>query len=201
MESPFDVEKAPIYVYPQPIMKYGPDIDDRRAQMGSSIAAVLREHPDEKGLILCNSYKEVDVYDEYLRTKHPEQWNRVIRQEKGDNIEDLMEQHIGHENSIIMSPSLWEGLDLRGELGTFLIVAKIPYPEYTNPIVQGLKNLDNNRYFEDTVLKIRQGVGRVIRSREDHAKIYILDGAFKTIYRYNRKQFPQEFIDRVIYVR
>jgi Rad3-related DNA helicase len=82
-----------------------------------------------------------------------------------------------------------------------LIVAKIPYPEYTNPIVQGLKNLDNNRYFEDTVLKIRQGVGRVIRSREDHAKIYILDGAFKTIYRYNRKQFPQEFIDRVIYVR
>jgi len=67
-------------------------------------------------------------------------------------------------------------------------------------VIQGLKEIDKNRYFQDTCMKIRQGVGRVIRSVDDEADIYITDAAFKTIYRYNRVLFPEDFQVRVVNV-
>ena len=112
----------------------------------------------------------------------------------------MFEDHSVKEGSVIISPSLWEGADLKGDLAEFLVIAKVPYPTFNDPIIQGLMQIDKNRYYEDCVMKIRQGVGRVIRSVEDEADIYITDAAFKTIYRYNRGLFPEDFQSRVVNV-
>jgi Rad3-related DNA helicase len=181
-------------------MTYTPDMDKKRAKMGGCIASVMNEYPGKRGLILCNSFKEVEFYEEYLIENYPECGERLTVHRRGDNPETLMEEHSFRFDSVLISPSLWEGLDLKGDLGEFLAMAKVPYPDFNDPVIQGLKDLDKNRYFEDTVMKIRQGVGRVIRSVDDEADIHILDGAFRQIYKYNGKLFPEDFKERVLYI-
>ena len=200
MPSPFDPDKSPIFSYPQPNMSYTPDMTGKRSKMGGVIASIMNEYKDKKGLILCNSYTEVEFYADYLHEIFPEHSKRLTVHQRGDNVETLFEDHAAKEGSVIISPSLWEGADLKGDLAEFLIIAKVPYPTFNDPIIQGLMQIDKNRYYEDCVMKIRQGVGRVIRSVDDEADIYITDAAFKTIYRYNRGLFPEEFQSRVVNV-
>lgn len=198
MKSPFDPELAPIFVYPQPTMTYEPDMTHKRNRMGGCIGSLMEEYPDVRGLILCNSHAEVGFYEEYLDQKFPEQALRLTVHRKGDALEDVVKDHLKKPDSVLMSASAWEGLDLRDEAGRFLGIAKVPYADMSDPVVQGLAKIDKKRMFEDTIQKIRQGVGRIIRSSEDFGDIHIMDGAFKKLYLYNQKDFPESFKERVI---
>jgi Rad3-related DNA helicase len=198
MPSPFEPHKAPIFSYHQPIMTWQPDMDAKRAVMGGAIASVMSDYPNQRGLILCNSFNEVEFYEKYLQSKFKDCGMRLTVHERGMNAEILLEEHAANPDSVIISPSLWEGVSLDGALGEFLIIAKVPYSDFADPVIQGLKELDKARYFEDCCMKVQQGVGRVIRSVEDEADIHILDGAFKQLYRYNHKLFPIDFQERVI---
>jgi len=200
MPSQFDPEKAPIFSYPQPNMSYVPDMTRKRSKMGGVLASIIKEYPNQRGLILCNSYIEVEFYANYLAEKFPDCSRRLTVHARGDNVESLLKDHTVKKDSVIISPALWEGLDLYGDLGKFLIISKIPYPDYNDPVIQGLKEIDKHRYFEDTIMKLLQGIGRVIRSIDDEADIHIPDAAFKTIYRYNRKLFSEDFQSRVVNV-
>ncbi len=197
MPCPFDPELAPIFSYPQPTMTWEPDMTNKRNRMGGSIAALMKAYEDDRGLILCNSHTEVGFYEEYLDSKFPEQAERLTVQRKGDNLEDILEMHMAKDDSVLISPSAWEGLDLRDDAGRFLGIAKVPYPDTRDPVIAGLMKLDKGRYFEDTIQKLRQGVGRIVRSSEDYGDIHILDAAFKKLYLYNQKQFPETFRVRV----
>jgi Rad3-related DNA helicase len=200
MDSPFDGDKAPIFSYPQPTMTWSPDMDKKRAKMCGSIVSVMREYPGKRGLILCNSFKEVEFYEEYMTTNYPEQAMRLTVHGRGDNAETLLEDHSFKSDSVLISPSLWEGLSLDGELGEFLAVAKVPYVDMSDPVTKGLMEMDKNIYYENTCLKLVQGVGRVIRSADDEADIHILDGSFRKIHRYNQKLFSESFKERVVMI-
>ena len=200
MPSPFDSDKAPIFSYPQPTMTYSPDMTIKRSKMGGVILSIMREYQSQKGLILCNSFKEVEFYEEYISKKDTENAKRLTVHRRGDNAETLMEEHIEKDGSVIISPSLWEGLSLDGPLGEFLCIAKVPYADINSPVIKGLMELDKGRYFQDAVLKIQQGVGRVIRSVDDRADVYILDGGFRKMFRYNKNLFTDNFKSRLIYL-
>lgn len=199
--SIFPPENAPIYVQPSPVMKYDPSgMGPVRDKMGGSILATLRQYKGKRGLILCNSFAEVEHYTEYIRTKDVEQYMRLTVHQRGDKADYFMEEHIRKHDSVFISPSSWEGLDLKGDLGEFLFITKIPYDDFSDPVIQGWKEIDKGRFFEDACLKLRQGLGRVIRDPEDKADIIIGDAAFKTLYRYNRDQFPEDIQKRVQYL-
>ena len=200
MPSPFDPDKAPIFSYPQPNMSYVPDMTGKRSKMGGVLASIMKEYSNQRGLILCNSYVEVEFYANYLYEKFPDCSKRLTVHSRGDNVESLLEDHAVKEGSVIITPVLWEGLSLDAELGEFCIIVKIPYPDYKNEVIQGLMKINKGRYFEECCLKIQQGVGRVVRSVDDHADIYIADGGFRTIFKYNKNLFPEHFIERVVYV-
>lgn len=198
MPSPFDPDKAPIFSYPQPTMSYVPDMSKKRSTMGGVIASIMKDYDGERGLILCNSYAETEFYAQYLSEKFPDCSQRLTVQARGDNVETLLEEHGKKPDSVLISPSLWEGLSLDGDLGKFLMIAKVPYVDISDPVIKGLMELDKNSYYENTCLKLVQGVGRVIRSVDDSADIHILDGAFRKLFRYNQKLFPKHFVYRVV---
>ncbi len=197
MESPFDPELAPIFSYPQPTMTWEPDMTNKRNRMGGSIGSLLEAYEDDRGLILCNSHAEIEFYEDYLDRKFPEQAFRLTVHRKGDALENIVEDHLSKEGSVLMSASAWEGLDLIDDGGRFLGIAKVPYPDMRDPVIKGLMEIDKGRYFEDTIQKVRQGVGRIVRSSTDYGDIHFLDGAFRKLFLYNQKQFPESFRVRV----
>ena len=80
--------------------------------------------------------------------------------------------------TVLLSPSMTEGLDLRGDLSRFQVVAKMPYASLADPYVKTRMELDSDWYRLQTALTLVQALGRSVRSMDDYATSYIIDGDF-----------------------
>ena len=88
-----------------------------------------------------------------------------------------------------------EGVDLKGDSSRFQIVCKIPYPYLGDPLTKKRMNRWPWWYGLQTAKTIVQGVGRSVRSIDDHAVTYILDEDWHYFYGRNREMFPTSFKD------
>ncbi len=87
-------------------------------------------------------------------------------------------------NSVIFATStFWEGIDIPGEALSCVIMDKIPFAPPNDPVNQAMVDFIKSRgsdWFGDYVLpqaviKLKQGFGRLIRSRDDKGLVAILD--------------------------
>jgi ATP-dependent DNA helicase DinG len=84
--------------------------------------------------------------------------------------------------------SFWEGVDVRGNSLKCLIITKLPFEVPTEPLVMArteiIESQGGNPFYEYTlpraVLKFKQGVGRLIRSKTDTGRIIICDERIET---------------------
>ena len=201
MASTFPPENAPIYSYPQPTMNYEhKGMEKKRNIMGGVLGRLMQKYEGVRGLILCNSFAEVDHYSKYISERFPQYANRIITHRRGDNTEYLLDDHYTINDGVIITPSMWEGEDFIDDKARFLAIAKVPFEDTKDPVVKGWMERDKSRYFQNACQKLIQGIGRVVRSQEDYADIHICDGAFRRLYKYNLKEFPEEIQDRVVYL-
>ena len=147
------------------------------------IEEIMKEHPDERGLILVNSGKE---HEDIIRLiQDPELKKRLTyrnRQPKDSNEiqksnEEILEEHKHPQkpNSVMISPSMWEGVDLKGDYGRFCIVAKAPYAPGRGALADAKKNLRPKQRDTEDFFKLIQGCGRCTRSTDDQSVTYLLD--------------------------
>ncbi|SVC32388.1 uncharacterized protein METZ01_LOCUS285242, partial [marine metagenome] len=79
--------------------------------------------------------------------------------------------------------SLWEGVDLEGESIDVLVMARLPFPVPSDPIVAARSEKFeedgedgfNGYSIPEAVQRFRQGFGRLIRSQKDRGVFVILD--------------------------
>lgn len=98
---------------------------------------------------------------------------------------------------LFATTSFWQGVDVRGEQLSCVIIDKLPFAVPTDPVVQARsKFIDENggRSFFDysvpqAVIALKQGVGRLIRSTTDRGVIAILDPRLRT------KSYGREFLN------
>ena len=98
---------------------------------------------------------------------------------------------------MLLSPSMTEGLDLRDNLSRFQIVAKMPYASLADPYVKTRMSLDPDWYRLQTALTLVQALGRSIRSKDDYATSYIIDGDFAFFMRQADSILPDWWKDSV----
>jgi Rad3-related DNA helicase len=78
-----------------------------------------------------------------------------------------------------------EGVDLHGELSRFQVVCKVPYPYLGDPLIRKRMNKFSGWYPMQVAKTIVQAVGRSVRSKDDKAVTYILDGDWYNFLRKN----------------
>jgi len=84
---------------------------------------------------------------------------------------------------LLGTQSFWEGIDVPGESLTCLILARLPFRPHTDPVVaarcERIAALGGDPFREymvpDAAIRLRQGFGRLIRSREDRGVVVICD--------------------------
>lgn len=97
------------------------------------------------------------------------------------NITDLFKEE--GESVLLGTESLWEGVDLPGEVLQLLLLVKLPFAVPTDPLVEArmeqLESMGLNPFVHysvpEAVMKFRQGFGRLIRTRDDRGVVLILD--------------------------
>jgi ATP-dependent DNA helicase DinG len=98
---------------------------------------------------------------------------------------------------LLATSSFWQGVDVRGEQLSCVIIDRLPFAVPTDPIVaarvRALQEDGRNPFAEyqvpEAVLSLKQGFGRLIRSRTDRGVLVILDN------RIQRMQYGRIFIE------
>jgi ATP-dependent DNA helicase DinG len=85
----------------------------------------------------------------------------------------------------------------KDELSRLQIITKVPYPNIGDRRINEKRKINEQWYSWQTALRLIQGYGRSIRSKEDWAKTYVLDSAFGYFVEKNRNILPDWFIQAI----
>jgi predicted DnaQ family exonuclease/DinG family helicase len=151
------------------------------------IAEVLKhlcEDHDNGTLVLFTSYYQMNNIFNSIKSHFVKKDRIVAVQNKDMSRTNLIKQFRSVRNSFLLgTDSFWEGIDVPGDALHTLIISKLPFAVPTEPVIQArTEELEKNGVdsfmgysVPETVLKLKQGIGRLIRHRNDRGIILILD--------------------------
>jgi len=194
VENMFDPGKSPIYVSTKYSLNYK-NMSRVLPRVAKQIDHILEHHKGEKGIIHTHTHKITTSLKSLLSKS--DNYKRLLFREQGvDNI-DIIEEHTTREDpSVLVSPSLTYGVDLKDDLGRFQIIVKLPYLPLGSKRIKRLFDEDKEWYENKMLNNLVQAAGRTTRGEDDHSTTYILDGNIKNTMRVAGHKLPKHFIDR-----
>lgn len=191
-ESTFDPKNAPIYSNTKIRLSFS-NLTQNLPKIVKQIAAICEHHKKDKGVI----HTHTNYITSYLNNAL--QGNRFLFREPGANNEKLLNEHYDtNEPTVLVSPSMGFGVDLKDDLARFQILIKAPYLPMKDVRVEKLLKLDKDWYINKMLSAVIQSCGRGIRSKQDHCATYILDGSIVDCIVKNKHKLPKHFLDRFV---
>lgn len=179
--SPFDYEKQSLLYMPN--IPAQPNHDDYNTHI-ADIAKQLIEHSQGRTFLLFTSYRSMNEVAKLLENID---FPLLVQGTASKN--NLLEQFREHGNSVLLGTnSFWEGVDVRGEALSCVLIDKIPFASPGDPVLQAridaLKNRGGNPFssiqIPAAVIQLKQGIGRLIRDIDDHGVLVLCDPRFLT---------------------
>lgn len=190
LPSPFPKEN-------RPIIKSGVGSMSHRAintslpRLKIAVQEIMKEHANEKGIIHCHTYR-IARYLKY-NIKNRDLASRILIH-NSSNRDEILRKHINSKKAtVLLSPSMSEGVDLKDDSSRFQIICKVPYPFLGDKLIRKRMNNIPGWYDLQTAKLIVQAAGRSIRSDTDHAVTYILDSDFERFFSKSSKLFSSDF--------
>jgi ATP-dependent DNA helicase DinG len=137
-----------------------------------------------RALTLFTSYDMLRKTTAAVREALGETGITVWAQGEDESRETLTERFTEDVESVLMGThSFWEGVDAMGETLSCLVVARLPFSVYTDPVVAARSERiekQGGSAFRDyslpsAVIRFRQGFGRLIRHRQDRGVVIVSD--------------------------
>ncbi|MFW5899295.1 MAG: helicase C-terminal domain-containing protein, partial [Jiangellaceae bacterium] len=160
-----------------------------------ALAELMRRHPREKGVVHAHSYRIADA----IRRGLPQELRSRLRTHDGAaGRDDALARHLDDAGpTVLLTPSMTEGVDLAGDAARWQAICKIPWPYLGDPQVAARRDRDPEWYAWRTCLTVVQAYGRSVRSAEDYAVTYLLDADFPSFLRRQRARLPDWFVEAI----
>jgi ATP-dependent DNA helicase DinG len=180
--SPFDYPNQAVLYVPQDM----PDPNSREYSEAVAAAAWPVIHASRgRAFVLCTSLRAMRRIHELLAERfaaenfdHP-----LLLQGEGSRTE-LLDRFRRLGNAVLVaSQSFWEGVDVRGEALSLVVIDKLPFAPPDDPVlaarIEHMKREGRNAFMEyqlpRAVINVKQGAGRLIRDEDDHGVLMICD--------------------------
>lgn len=133
-----------------------------------------------RGMALFTSYNQLRVTARNIAPQLLREGIVVYEQGDGTSRRIMLEQFKAAERGVLFGTrSFWEGVDVQGEKLSALAICKLPFDVPTDPIFSARSETYEDPFNEysvpETVLRFRQGFGRLIRAKTDRGVIVVLD--------------------------
>jgi len=194
-KSPFLPDKRRINFLNIRKLSHSTSLDDELSVI-KKIDDIMSEHANDRGLILTSSEKRCFDIMNNLSEKNRKRI-RIChsRNENGMSQDEVLQEHAQDENGVLLSSSLWEGVDLKDDLSRFQIIAKAPYPNLSEKRTKIKMGKFPLWYKSQTLMKLLQGFGRSIRNEDDWAVTYVLDSAAHDLLIQSKTMIPKSYHD------
>ena len=138
----------------------------------------------------------MDILNEIKKRMDDE---RFLFREQGMNNEKILEVHENtDEPTVLVSPSMTHGIDLKGDLGKFQIIMKAPYLPLGDKRVRRKFDEDKEWYLDAMLSTLIQMCGRCNRCESDYSVTFILDSNILNAVLQNKDKLPKYFIERFV---
>lgn len=196
IQSDFPIENRPIFPLSVEYLNFSNlQQTDVKTKISRAIDNIMHIHSNDKGIIHTTSYEQLNFIKENLSKINS---RRLILTDPEIQRDEVIKEHIDSKKpTVLISPSLHTGLDLKDNLSRFQIITKVPYPNIADKWTSEKRKINEEWYYWQTALRLVQAYGRSIRSKDDWAKTYVLDAAFNYFVKMNVNILPKWFVSAI----
>lgn len=196
IHSPFDYDHQMKVYLPKDI----PDPSDRSFADGiKGFLVDILEKSKGKTFLLFTSYSALNYMYYMVRDELEEKGMELFVQGMAPRTQLVNMYKCGKNPVLFGTDSFWEGVDIKGEQLSSVIIIKLPFKVPSDPvteaIIENYSKQNKNAFIEyqipESVIKFKQGIGRLIRSKSDRGIVTILDT------RVINKKYGKYFIDAI----
>ncbi len=176
-ESPFDFESQSLFYHPKGLPKpTEPDFTEKVVEF----ALPVLEASKGRAFFLFTSHRALKIAAEILQDRID--YPLLVQGTRAKAV--LLKQFKEKGNAILLATSsFWEGVDVRGDALSCVIIDKLPFASPGDPVLKARLNAmekqGQNPFFEHqlptAVIALRQGVGRLIRDVNDNGVLMVCD--------------------------
>lgn len=187
----FPAENKPIFFLGKENLNYQKMSDPQTFKdMAKVVEYIVSHHAKEKGIIIVPSFYAAKS----LSAAIPKSV-KLFQHTQGTNVAVHVEAFKKWSGpSVLISPSIFEGLDFKDDESRYQIIVKTPYPSLGDVRIKYIADYYGGMYREMTLYKILQGIGRSVRSKEDYAVTYCLDKATETLFKSKLNIWKDRFL-------
>ena len=181
-ESPFDFGRQALLYLPQSMPN--PQSDDFPERVADAAWPVLRASRG-RAFVLCSTLRAVARVAQRLQTLMDAAQDPLPLIVQGESHRRVMLGEFRRLGGAVLvgSVSFWEGIDVRGDALSVVVIDKLPFAPPDDPVVAArirrLKSQGRDAFSEyqlpQAITLLRQGVGRLIRDDSDRGVLMILD--------------------------
>jgi ATP-dependent DNA helicase DinG len=138
-----------------------------------------------RAFLLFTSLRAMQRAHELLQAEFDRQgWTFPLLLQGEGSRNELLTRFRSHGNAVLLgSQSFWEGVDVRGEALSLVIIDKLPFAPPDDPVlaarIDQLKKQGRNAFMEyqlpRAIITLKQGAGRLIRDETDRGVLMICD--------------------------
>lgn len=193
-DMPTPVKQRPVYVMPIARLTHRTQPHELKA-VYQTADMIIEQRPARKGLVHTVSYTRMKDFVAASRNRAK---GLLFWHDAGMFLNNTIEGFSKATEGALVSPSLSTGYDFKADLCRYQIVLKMPFPDSRDEYYQARLKLDPGLGDRTVAQTLVQMYGRALRSADDWAECFILDGQVTWFIRKHAALFPRWFLAAVI---